>query len=210
MNELEKRHTGLVFSTSENFDHYQRMAKGLAQSDMIPKGYQNNIPNVLIALDIANQMQTSPLTVMQNMDVIHGKPSWSSKYIIGLLKSYPKLKHIVFNKVGKKGSQDWGYYVTAVDTETGATLEGTTVDMQMATAEGWVNKSGSKWKTMPELMLQYRAAAFFCRINAPEILFGFHTSDEIQDINASTPSNGSGLSDKYEDADVIPDDEPLM
>ena len=226
MGELTKKEeSGLVFSSIDNFEGAQRMAKGLSQSTMIPTEYRNNVPNVLIALDIANQMRTSPLTVMQNMDIIHGKPSWSSKYIIGLLRSYPKLKHVTFNKVGKKGSADWGYFVTAVDAQTGSNLEGVTVDMAMARAEGWVDKKGSKWKTMPELMLQYRAATLFCRINSPEILFGFHTSDEMQDVHGGYEDQNvetKSFKEKYtqdekeeatetvEDAEVLDDDdEPI-
>jgi hypothetical protein len=203
MNELERvQSKDLVFSTSENFEHFQRMAKGLAQSSMIPNDYRNNIPNVLIALDIANQMRTSPLTVMQNMDIIHGKPSWSSKYIIGLLKSYPKLKNVSFNEVGQRGANNWGYFVTATDVETGQQLKGVTVDMNMANAEGWVNKKGSKWKTMPELMLQYRAAAFFCRIHTSEILFGFHTSDEMSDVHSPIEDQTAQVMDDHDDEEL--------
>ena len=51
----------------------------------------------------------------------------------------------------------------------------------MAKAEGWYTKNGSKWKTMPEQMLQYRAAAFWTRAYAPEIALGMHTAEEIHD-----------------------------
>ncbi len=34
------------------FDHAQRVAKALSASTMIPKDYQNNIPNTLVALGI--------------------------------------------------------------------------------------------------------------------------------------------------------------
>ena len=54
--------------------------------------------------------------------------------------------------------------------------------MQMATAEGWSTKAGSKWKTMPELMLRYRAATFFGRLYAPDLLLGMQTVEEARDI----------------------------
>ena len=54
--------------------------------------------------------------------------------------------------------------------------------MQMAKDEGWSTKNGSKWKTMPEQMLRYRSASFFGRIYAPEILMGFKTTDEVEDM----------------------------
>lgn len=57
--------------------------------------------------------------------------------------------------------------------------------MEMAKAEGWVGKSGSKWKTMPELMIRYRAAAFWGRLYVPEIMMGMHTMEEIEDVQYS-------------------------
>ena len=58
--------------------------------------------------------------------------------------------------------------------------------MQMAKDEGWYGKAGSKWKTMPELMLQYRSAAFFQRTYAPEISMGMQTVEEIRDVVDTT------------------------
>jgi hypothetical protein len=64
----------------------------------------------------------------------------------------------------------------------------------MAKAEGWIDKNGSKWKTMPEQMLMYRAATFFCRVFCPEVLAGVQTSDEITDIGyTEMPSNNSAI-----------------
>ena len=54
--------------------------------------------------------------------------------------------------------------------------------MDMAQAEGWVNKNGSKWKTMPQVMLRYRAASFFSRMNCPELSNGLYTTDEVIEI----------------------------
>ncbi len=70
---------------------------------------------------------------------------------------------------------------------TGETLEGPVVTMDMAKAEGWVDKAGSKWKTMPELMMRYRAAAFFGRLYAPEITMGMHSTEEVIDIQHEEP-----------------------
>ena len=56
-----------------------------------------------------------------------------------------------------------------------------TVDMDMAKDEGWLSKNGSKWKTMPQLMLRYRAASFFSSLNCPELTMGLYTKEEMQD-----------------------------
>ena len=53
----------------------------------------------------------------------------------------------------------------------------------MAQKEGWSTKPGSKWLTMSEQMLAYRAGSFFARAYCPEVLLGVQTIDEIQDVN---------------------------
>ena len=69
----------------------------------------------------------------------------------------------------------------AIDRD-GNRIEGVPISMAMAKVEGWYDKNGSKWQTMPELMLRYRAATFFKNIHCPEITMGFRTSDEAIDI----------------------------
>ena len=51
--------------------------------------------------------------------------------------------------------------------------------MAMAKSEGWL--SNPKWKSMPEQMLAYRAAAFFARVYCPEVLMGVSAEGEIED-----------------------------
>jgi outer membrane biosynthesis protein TonB len=86
-----------------------------------------------------------------------------------------------FRWVGKENSDEWGCRAYAVEREGNLELVGALVTIAMAKAEGWYTKNGSKWKTMPEQMLQYRAAAFWTRAYAPEIALGMHTAEEIND-----------------------------
>lgn len=67
-------------------------------------------------------------------------------------------------------------------------LESPPVTMEMAVNEGWYGKNGSKWRSMPDLMLQYRTAAFFGRIYAPELLMGLPTAEEVQDVFVQDPA----------------------
>ena len=79
----------------------------------------------------------------------------------------------------------------AYDLANGDKLEGPKITMQMAKEEGWLGKSGSKWKTMPELMIRYRSAAFFGRLYAPEILMGMQTMEEVVDVTADQEAKAS-------------------
>jgi hypothetical protein len=69
-----------------------------------------------------------------------------------------------------------------------AVLEGPAVSVEMAVKEGWYVKDGSKWPTMPGLMLRYRAATFFGRLYAPELTMGLPTVDELEDMPPAEPT----------------------
>lgn len=175
--------TRSYFSSIEAFTTGQRMCQMLAASTLVPQSFQNNLPNVMIALEIANRTGSSPLAVMQNLYIVQGRPSWSSQFVIAALNSCGKFSPLRFAVQGNGDNRSC--YAWALESGTGERLEGPPVSIEMAKREGWFGKNGSKWQTMPELMLRYRAAAFFGRLYAPEILMGMQAQDEVEDIVAN-------------------------
>lgn len=177
-----------VYGSPDNFEQAQRVAKMLASSTMVPKEYQGNIANSLVALEMSNRMGVSPLMVMQNLHVIHGRPSWSATYLIAAINTSGKFGPLRFRISGE--GDGLSCVALAKDLASGEMLEGPAVSIGMAKKEGWFGKTGSKWQTMPDLMLRYRAAAFFSRLYAPEVAMGLLTSDEVQDIDyVEVPTN---------------------
>lgn len=168
----------------DGFDHAQRVAKMLSSSSLIPEHYRGNVQNTMIALEMANRIGASPLMVMQNLYIVQGKPSWSSSFIIASLNACKRFSPIRFEMTGE--GDDYGCTAWAYDLATKEKLEGPKVTLRMARDEKWIDKAGSKWKTMPELMFRYRAAAFFGRLYAPDILMGMQTVEEVQDVVAQT------------------------
>lgn len=170
-----------IFGTSDNFTMATQMAKALASSTIVPKEYQGNVANGLIAIEIAQRLQTSPLMVMQNLNVIQGRPSWSAQFLIAMVNGSGKYDMEL--QFDEKQDKDGKPYSCQCWTEKNSRkVTGITVDMNMAAAEGWLQKNGSKWKTMPQVMLRYRAASFFARINCPELTLGYYTKDEAYEI----------------------------
>lgn len=175
-----------VFSGIQAFEDAQRIAKALASSTLIPQQFQGQAgyANCLVALNIARRMGMDPLMVMQNLHIIHGRPSWSSQFIIGLVNGCGKFSPLRYDITGKGDT----LACTAIATElsTGEELRGPEVTMAMAKKEGWATKAGSKWQTMPELMIRYRAAAFWGRLYIPDLLVGIQTQEEVLDIEPVT------------------------
>jgi len=168
-----------TFGNKEGFEHSMRVAKALSVSDLVPQQYKGNVSNCLIAMDISKRIGASELMVMQNLYIVHGKPAWSSQFLIATLNACKKFSPLRYEEDEKNGGRCRAY---AVDLATGERLEGVWVTMEMAAAEKWLDKAGSKWKTMPQLMMRYRAAAFFTRQFAPEVSMGIMTSEEVIDI----------------------------
>ena len=163
------------------FETLMEMANMLSNSTIIPSSYYKRPENCFVALDMASRMGLSPMIVMQNLYVIQGKPSWSGSAIGAMLKASPQFKDMELVYVGKPNTDEWGAYVTAKKAINDQVVKGATVTIAMSKKEGWYGKSGSKWQTIPELMLAYRAYAFFGRVHAPELLMGLQSSDEIVD-----------------------------
>ena len=175
--------TGNVFGGIQAFEDAQRIAKALASSSLVPQQFQGQqgLANTLVAMEIANRMGLSCLQVMQNLHIIHGRPSWSSQFIIALINGCGRFEPLRYEMTGK--GDDLACYAVAKEKASGKDLVGPTITMAMAKAEGWATKSGSKWRTMPELMIRYRSAAFWGRLFVPELLCGItHTQEEAIDI----------------------------
>jgi hypothetical protein len=170
------------FENLQGFELMQRASRALASSTLVPQQFQNNMPNCLIALEMAQRIGASPLMVMQNLYIVHGRPGWSSKFLIASFNQCGRFSAVRFQWFGTKGKDDWGCRAYATEKATGEKIEGPLITIALAKEEGWVNKSGSKWKTIPELMLMYRAAGWMINTHAPEISMGLNTAEELGDV----------------------------
>ncbi len=167
-----------VYASIQTFENAQRMAKSLAQSNLVPDLYrgQNGFSNCLVALEIANRMKMSPLQVMQNINIIKGKPSWSATFIIAMIQS--RYDDLDYEMSGK--GETLACKCVATRRRDKKKVEGSTVSIKMAQDEGWTKNP--KWRSMPEHMLKFRAATFFGRQYIADLLAGIQTEDEVVDI----------------------------
>ena len=220
------------------FDTMQRVCSFFASSDLVPDNYKAQlkplpagadentiaaikaentaiktkaIANCMIAVEVASRIGASPLMVMQNMAVIYGRPSWSSKFLIATVNSCGRFEPLQFRFTdkGALGMVDYTDYVynpskrckeainkqfdgrkirdvecVAFTTKKGSdsVLESAPVSVRLAIQEGWYTKNGSKWQTMTPQMLMYRAASMWTNVYAPELSMGMRTVEEQQDI----------------------------
>ena len=196
--ELKEQKTEIVQQVQhqvpfKKFSDNWRMATQLAKSTIIPHDYQNKPENVIVAIGMAQKLGLDPFTIMQNLNIIKGKTSWSGSFCRTLIEKSNKFTnlHLVF--VGEKGTDSYGCYMEGTDKESGQIIKGPEVNMKMARAENWT--SNTKWINMPELMLSYRATSFFARVYVPEALNGVQTTEEIEDIFNSNQTQKREMKD---------------
>ena len=180
--------TNSVWENKDSFNQLLHVANMLSQTSIIPQSYQGKPQDCFVAIEMANRMGVSPMVVMQNMYVVKGKPSWAGQACTMLINSCGKFKDVKHIYTGENGKPHRGCYVTATRISDGSQVDGVEVTMQMAQSEGWT--SNSKWRNMPELMLAYRASAFFARVYCPEAMMGVQTAEEVYDAD-STPINAA-------------------
>jgi len=179
--EAPQRYT-VGLTDSQGFELAQRAAKLLASSSLVPKDYQGNLPNCVIALNMASRVGADPLMVMQNLVIVHGRPTWSAQFLIATVNTCGRFSALRYEFFGKQGQDDWGCRAWAIEKATGEKLIGTDVTIAIAKKEGWYGKNGSKWQTIPQQMLMYRAGSWWTRAYAPELSMGLHTADEMIDV----------------------------
>lgn len=215
-----QQQTTLNLFDPEQFERVQKLAQFLSNSELVPDMYRvtdkNSVEkataNCIIAIEMAQRTGAAIPMVMQNLVIVHGRPSWSSKFLTATINTcgkYDTLRYKFTNKgkIGKidevilqydqlskkktpvvVGQKDYGNLedieCVAYTTEkaTGEVLESSPVSIKMAILEGWYEKNGSKWQTMPTKMLKYRAASFWTNEYAPEISMGMHTTEEVEEF----------------------------
>ena len=172
------------YESGASFESLQRIGKMFASSALVPAHFRGpqHIGDACIALEMAFKMKASPMTVFQNMYLVQGKPGWSTQFLIACFNQTGRFSSIRYEFEGKEGTDGWGCRASATELATGDKVKGALVTIGIAKKEGWFSKNGSKWQTMPEQMLRYRAAAWFIRTVAPEVAMGMYTVDELRDI----------------------------
>lgn len=163
------------------FEHIQRVGTMYANSNMVPDHFKGKQADCVIAVEMALRLGLHPFSLMQSIYVVHGKPGMEAKMVIALINSSGIFVGPLQYKLEGEGAKRQ-CTAFAVDKSSGQMCEAV-CSMEMAKAEGWIDKAGSKWKTLPDMMLQYRAASFFGRLYAPQVLFGMQTKEELDDFN---------------------------
>jgi len=146
----------------------------MSKSSIVPKDYQNNPGNILVAIQWGMEIGLQPLQSMQSIAVINGRPSIWGDVMLALVRSSGLLEAInedvteskAVCTIKRRGEQE-------VVRE---------FSLQDAKQAGLTGKQGP-WSQYPKRMLQMRARAFALRDVFPDVLRGVHVAEEAQDMS---------------------------
>ena len=206
----------ISLETISGFENLQRMARMFVTVPFVPdtfrapytdeKGKRRGCSSIeeaigccVVALDMAMRMKANPLAVMQNIYVVHGRPAWTAQFLLATLNNSGRFSTIRYKFQGTQGNDDWGCRAVAKELTTGEIVEGPLITIGLAKHEGWF-KNSSKWQSMPDLMLRYRAVSWFVRAHAPEIAMGLKTEDELRDTIELIPQEDGSWAKPVEEA----------
>ena len=168
-----------TMNTLEIMEKSWKFANIIAKSDIIPVHYRNKPENIFIAMQSAYRMNMDPMMVMQNTYMIGGKLGMNSAFAISLANNCGLFESGI--KYRLEGDMQELRVTAYANLKNNSEEISFTIGMKEAMAEGWTKNP--KYKSLPELMLRYRAATLLIRTHVPEALNGMHTVEELQDVN---------------------------
>lgn len=149
----------------------------LAVARAIPPHFRSPA-DLLMAHVMSESMNVPMIEVVQNMVLINGSPHWRSDYLIDRINSSGLFATpLDWTVTGTGDAMEAVCFATRRD----GVVVSERVTMKEAIDDGWTKNA--KYRSMPETMLRYRAAAKFWRFRAKGALRGPSLTDvEVETI----------------------------
>lgn len=185
------------------FEQVWRYATALSQSMMVPEIFRGKPADCFVATQLALRLKCDPLTVLQNVFMVGGRPGFQVTLAIALANTRGPFQGSINYQVSGTGNpikitrkktiwknnqksrvevaatvRDIAVEAWAIERATNRRLA-VTVSMQQAIADGWTDNE--KYSSIDESMLCYRAALALIRRHCPEVLFGMSSNVELED-----------------------------
>lgn len=154
-------------------------ARALSTASLLPRAYQQNPGNVLLAMELGDALGIRPIQAINAVHVIEGRPSASADLIASLVR---KAGHKL--RISGDDTAATAQIIRADDPE--FTYEATWT-LDRAKAAGLTGKG--VWKSYPAAMLKARAITEVARMGASDSLYGVVYTPE--ELGADTTADGA-------------------
>lgn len=175
MNQLAQTQKPTFSLAPSSLQEAMDFANMLSKSNLVPKDYQGNPSNCIIAMQWGMEIGLQPLQAMQSIAVINGRPAIWGDAMLALVRGSGQLEYI------HEDPTDDGCTVRLK--RKGEPEAERTFTKEDAKKAGLAGKQGP-WAQYPKRMMQLRARAFALRDVFPDVLRGVFIAEEAQDMPA--------------------------
>lgn len=158
-----------------------RLAVRVAKTQMIPKAFQGKPDETAVAMLWAREAGVNPITALNHIAVINGKPAWYSDAVPGIAKAKGLITGYEEWMEGEPYQPEWTAFCR-VHTPNGMTYTNQ-FSFEEAKRAKLADKDGP-WKLYTRRMMQWRARSWAIRDAAPDAFFG-PTAEELHDAIAN-------------------------
>ena len=163
-----------------NLGEAMEFAKQISNSSMVPKEYQGNPTNTLIAMQWGYEIGLAPMQALQNIAVINGKPSIYGDALLALVRKDPRCLGIEEKIEGENENMNAICLLKRKLSDGSVEEIKREFSVKMAQRARLWGKQGP-WTQYPERMLQHRARGNCLRDAFPDVIKGIITAEEAQD-----------------------------
>lgn len=175
----------------QTFNEQMRFAEVVSQAKgMLPRAYEGNPANVLVAIQYGASLGIEPMAALQNIDVIQGTPTLSAKAVAAMVRANG---HKLWMSEDEQNMSATCTIVRNDDKEHPVTV---TRDKAWAQRMGLLTKDN--YKKQPTTMLMWRAVTACANRACPELFLGLggaYTADELHDMDDLTPVEATVVED---------------
>ena len=176
-NEVAVRVENRLFDfTNKSIAEAMELAKVLCDSSFVPTAYKGKPGDALVAIGYGQEVGLSPISSLQSVAVINGKPSVYGDALPGIIQTHPKYEYHTLTYEGEGDS------LTAVCgmKRAGSPLHIVKFSVADAKKANLWGKAGP-WTQYPKRMLGWRALGFAARDMFADKLRGLVLAEEAQD-----------------------------
>lgn len=166
-----------------------QFARALAAASLLPRQYQQNPGNVLIAMELGEALGIPAIQAINSIHVIEGKPSASADLMAALVR---KAGHKLRVTVARNPLHVVATLIRADDPDYPFEAEW---DEEKAKTAGLIGKGN--WKTYPDQMMRNRAITEVIRMGASDAMYGVIYSPE--ELGAEISATGELVVERVED-----------
>lgn len=156
-----------------NLEAAMKLAEMFSKSAMVPKQYQGNAANCLVAMAYGDSLGMAPLQAMQSVAVVNGVPALYGDGMLALVQASQAFESI------EESIEDGAAVCTVKRRGMKPVQRVFTVDD--AKRAGLWGKAGP-WQQYPSRMLQMRARSWALRDAFADVLRGIQSVEEVRDI----------------------------